>query len=357
MDAPRRRLRGPDANRLLGPHAAWDRIQMDMEKIYALGGRLEADDLPLVPELMALLDTDGNARISAKEYPRLNDAPPHVRISLALGNPAPTPSGQESSSVESTQESVEEESQSPRLPLLLVEVTPAAQALGVTAHSRGERLYLDVPGMWITFAVNDTIATVDFEVQAQQALIMFDGDKNGYLEASELPEGAQTQFGRFEAVDTDEDGKVYAGEIIHYLSHQQAALRSQIHAKAEDVQDALFPLLDEDRDGRLLGKEIETAEQRLLAFDKNGDGQIDPDELPGGMLVVFARGSLENRDLLFQPPAVMPPRSIDGIPRWFARMDENNDGYISPREFLSDRDQFLQLDDDGDGFISPQEIE
>jgi Ca2+-binding EF-hand superfamily protein len=204
--------------------------------------------------------------------------------------------------------------------------------------------------------VNDTIASADFEAQAQQALKMFDGDKNGYLETSELPEAAQAQFGRFEAVDLDEDGKVYAGEIVLYLSHQQAALRSQIHAKAEDVQDAFFPLLDEDRDGRLLGKEIESAGKRLLAFDKNGDGQIDSDELPGEMLVVFARGSLENRDQLFTPPAVTASRSSDDLPRWFARMDENGDGYISPREFLGDAEKFHALDRDQDGFLSPQEI-
>lgn len=356
MDAPRRRLRGPDANRLLGPHAAWDRIQMDMEKIYALGGRLKRDDLPLVPELMSLLDADGNGGISAKEYPRLNEAPPHIRISLMLGKSAPS-SDEETPSDENALQPGDEPPAMPRRTLQLVEVTAAAQSLGVTAEARGDRLHIDVPAMWITFAVNDTIAMVDFEAQAQQALAMFDGDKNGYLESGEVPEGAQTQFGRFESVDTDEDGKVYAGEIIHYLSHQQAALRSQIHAKAEDVQDALFPLLDEDRDGRLLGKEIESARSRLLAFDENRDGQIDPDELPGGMLVVFARGSLENRDLLFQPPAVTVAQSATGVPRWFTRMDENGDGYISAREFLGEQEQFFQLDKDADGFIGPREIE
>jgi Ca2+-binding EF-hand superfamily protein len=235
-------------------------------------------------------------------------------------------------------------------------VSPAAQLLGVVANQQGDRLHLQLAGMRVTFAVNDTLASADFEAQAQQALSMFDGDKNGYLEASELPEVAQAQFGRFEAIDLDEDGKVFAGEIHHYLSHQQAALRSQIHAKAEDVQDALFPLLDENRDGRLLGKEIQSAEKRLLAFDKNGDGQISSDELPGEMLVVFARGSLENRDQLFQPPAVKPPRSSRNAPRWFTRMDENGDGYISPREFLGEQDQFHLLDRDQDGFLSLQEI-
>lgn len=364
MDTPRRRLRGPDANRLLGPHAAWERIQMDMEKIYALGGRLKRDDLPLAADLMALLDVDGNGSISAKEYPRLNDAPSHVRIRLSLGGPAKTVDDDEAKSAEAPKElseasldSIDEPQPAARNVLQIVEVIPAAQALGVTAESIGERLEINVPGMRITMVVNDTIGSADFEARAKQALTLYDADKNGYLEASEIPEPAQAQFGRFEVVDADEDGKVYAGEIAHYLSHQQAALRAQIHAKAEDVQDAVFPVLDEDRDGRLVGREIESAGQRLLAFDKNGDGQIDPSELPGAMLVVFARGSLENRDQLFQAPAPAPARRTEGVPKWFTRLDENGDGAISPREFLGDAEQFQSLDKDRDGFISVQEIE
>jgi hypothetical protein len=37
-------------------------------------------------------------------------------------------------------------------------------------------------------------------------------------------------------------------------------------------------------------------------------------------------------------------------------MDENGDGYISPREFLGDAEKFHALDRDQDGFLSPQEI-
>ena len=42
-------------------------------------------------------------------------------------------------------------------------------------------------------------------------------------------------------------------------------------------------------------------------------------------------------------------------PRWFRAMDLNQDGYLSPREFLGPPEVFRQLDADGDGRISAAE--
>jgi hypothetical protein len=36
-------------------------------------------------------------------------------------------------------------------------------------------------------------------------------------------------------------------------------------------------------------------------------------------------------------------------------MDRNNDGDVSPREFLGTEEQFRRLDADGDGLISAEE--
>ena len=40
----------------------------------------------------------------------------------------------------------------------------------------------------LTFYTNDTVASDDFSARAKQALGMFDQNKDGYLEASEVPE-------------------------------------------------------------------------------------------------------------------------------------------------------------------------
>ena len=42
-------------------------------------------------------------------------------------------------------------------------------------------------------------------------------------------------------------------------------------------------------------------------------------------------------------------------PRWFQKMDVNNDGDISPREFLGPRKHFTRLDTDKDGLIDAAE--
>jgi hypothetical protein len=166
-----------------------------------------------------------------------------------------------------------------------------------------------------------------------------------------VPVGLQAQFGRFEAVDADEDGRVYAGEIEAYLAQQQAGLRAQIHAKAGDREDALFAALDTDHDERLDSREVEGAAQRLAALDADGDDQILPDELPEVLVIGLARGSLENADATFRPPPVIVRGPDEKAPRWFTAMDANRDGVISRREFLGPLEKFAELDADGNGLL------
>ena len=203
----------------------------------------------------------------------------------------------------------------------------------------------------LTFYTNDTVAAATFAARAKQALDMFDQNKDGYLEKSEVPETLQGQLGRFEAVDADEDGKAYPHEIEAFLAQQQAGLRAQIHARATDSEDVLFAALDADHDERLDSREIEgrgRSDWRLL--DKNGDGQITADELPEVLLIGLARGSLENADATFAPPPVIA-RGPDGkAPRWFTAMDANQDGVISRREFLGPAEKFRRA---GPGWKRP----
>jgi hypothetical protein len=50
-----------------------------------------------------------------------------------------------------------------------------------------------------------------------------------------------------------------------------------------------------------------------------------------------------------------PANTGVGKPGWFAKMDVNHDGDVSPREFLGTAEAFQKLDSDGDGLIDASE--
>lgn len=348
MEQPRRR-RGTDAAKLLGEHANWDSIRLSLEEVYALGGRLRADCFPLAPDLFAALDANGDGALGRGEFQRLNEAPPQLRLAVNFGqsptNDARPPAERSETAAEATA------SAAAPAQLRILGTSAALAAAGVQIREQAGRYTLQLANMKLNLYVNDTLARGDDQARAEQALAMFDGDKNGYLEATEIPAAAQAQIGRIEAVDTDGDGKVYPGEIAAFLVQQQAAMRGQIHAKAGTRDDPLFAALDTNDDDRLDAREIAGAASALKRHDRNGDGAITPDEVPAALMLGLARGSLENADALFSPPAATPQGPAADAPRWFTAMDASGDGVISRREFLGTAEQFSALDQSGDDFL------
>jgi Ca2+-binding EF-hand superfamily protein len=350
------RRRGPDAARLLGPHADWTSVQRSLEQEYGGGRGLRPDSFALTPELFGLLDKNKDGRIRRDEFEALNDVPAHLVVAVDFGKAEATGDGGQGTG-DSEQETEEEAPRimQPRLQLIHIDPRlmdgPAANGIQPPG-----RLTIGVGGSLLTFYTNDTVSSDNFAARAKQALEMFDQDKNGYLEASELPESLQAQLGRFEAVDIDEDRKIYAQEIESFLQQQQAGLRAQIHARAADSQDVLFAALDTDHDDRLDSRELEGAAERLVALDKNGDGQVTGDDLPEVLLIGLARGSLENADATFAPPPIFVRAAEGKAPAWFTAMDANQDGAISRREFVGPLDKFRELDRNGNGLIEWSEI-
>ena len=346
FEAPtRNRRRGPDAANLLGDFSRWDMIAVNLDEQYALGGRLSPASFPLLPQLFQQLDANGDGRIVRKEYENLNGVPAHMRLAVEFDPPKPVDA-----------EGAPAGDPVPPLPQLkLVSLCAELEAIKLSVWQQPGRLLVQLGDLSLMLYAGDLVGGADYEARAKQLLESLDADKNGYLEAKEVSEEAQAQLVRFEAVDTDLDGKVYSGEIVAFLAQQQAALRAQVHAKAGDRDDPLFAALDDNGDDRLDGREIEAAADRLALLDRNGDELIGVNEIPAAMFVGFARGSLENQDVLFAPPTIASRTPAADAPRWFTSMDTSRDSLISRREFLGTAEQFARLDANQDGFVDAGE--
>jgi Ca2+-binding EF-hand superfamily protein len=156
----------------------------------------------------------------------------------------------------------------------------------------------------------------------------------------------------FPFADRNGDNRLSLAELKSYLDLIERGMRAQVWIRITDHGRNPFPFLDTDGDGRLSYRE-QTRMTDLLGERQDAlPGLPRQFELTFGAPVTTALGGV-------QVPAIRPARPAapqrPQAPRWFTAMDRNNDGVISPREFLGPPELFRKLDTDGDGVISPVE--
>ncbi len=166
-----------------------------------------------------------------------------------------------------------------------------------------------------------------------------------------------------QALDLDHDGSLSAQEI-------QAAPVSLLK-------------LDSNRDGEITADEMEPPRgdagaspdqlaTRLMAFDKNGDGVLTPDELPERMQALFARADTNHdgkltADEIRQSAAHTGgangrrggPGSATGMMRLdpvLAALDVDRDGVLSSAEIHNASAALLTLDVNHDGIVEASEM-
>jgi hypothetical protein len=331
-----RRVNAPDTAIVIGDRTRWGYVSYALEETYAYGERIKADDIPLTPELVGLLDENKNSLIDKDEVQKLADVPPHLVLEVSFFDAAQP-----------------EQTTAPR-----IQIASACDSLSSAldaARQNPTRVSFDLPGANVEFFVNQdpSLANTSQVVTAQFS--MLDTDKNGYLDAAEYSGQVLGVTIPFAALDADGDGMVYEKEVGALLEQRQAVVRAQIRARAADQEDALFRALDINGDTRLTAREIYGAPRILKELDQNQDGQLQSHEIPGTMAVGFVRGDAQQDNALLVMPSMSPASESKGHPAWFVGMDSNGDGDISPREFLGSSDKFRQLDADGDGFVSGDE--
>ena len=173
-------------------------------------------------------------------------------------------------------------------------------------------------------------------------------------------------FPLLRALDTDQNGVISAAEIA---------------AAPESLR-----LLDHNQDGKLSAEEcVENGEHgpsandmvvTLMAFDKNGDGKLQRDELPERMRGLFDRGDLDKdgvltlvevRKLALAEQASQPwepekdghkrnSSMMMGMIPVLAALDADHNGEISEEEIRNAGAALKTLDKNGDGRLTDDEV-
>ena len=129
-------------------------------------------------------------------------------------------------------------------------------------------------------------------------------------------------------------------------------------------QGRLFDLLDTDGDGRLSVREERQAVSLLNRLDRDGNGLLGKDEIPHSYFATFVRGPVDTTPfrggMVANNGPARPPGSASTPvrgPLWSRKLDRNQDGDVSRREFAGTDEQFARIDTDGDDLISVEEAE
>jgi Ca2+-binding EF-hand superfamily protein len=265
-------------------------------------GRLSAAEIGLSTERFRALDRNRDTRLSAEELAGFLDGPADLTLAVSSGSEAIT-------------------------------------------VSVGRRMRVGVA----TLPGQPSLAEGVRQFFRQQfALVDRAGRGSVTLADLERPELASLRA-LFPLADRDEDGRLTEKELLRSLDLYARWLGVPVTLTVSGRRSGLFELLDADGDGRLSLRDLKTAPARLLAWDRNGDGFLTPDELPPAFELDWSIG----------PPARRPaPRSRprdETLPSWFLLMDTNGDGDVSEGEFIGSVEEFRRLDTNGDGLISPAE--
>lgn len=180
-----------------------------------------------------------------------------------------------------------------------------------------------------------------------------DTNKKGVLDRKQAMT-AQFLGQFFDLVDRDGNGKLTRKELNAYLDMQTEGSSSRLQLTITDEGRSLFELLDEDSDSRLSLRELRTSWSRMKPLARSDSG-LSRQDIPRRLDV--AVGPAQRRFRV--QPAPRGGTSMAGrsrsAPLWFQKMDRNQDGDISPREFIASDEDFRKLDTDGDGLISGEE--
>jgi Ca2+-binding EF-hand superfamily protein len=186
-------------------------------------------------------------------------------------------------------------------------------------------------------------------------------EKKGYVDKAQEKDNRQNPFlfQIFPQADKNTDGKLTRKELVAWLDLMAEGNSAFVTVQVEDQGRSLFNVIDVNSDGQLSIREMRNAWERVKPLCKDGKG-LEQKELPRILRISLGQGnSFFQGGFVAQPfggqmMAGRPART-GPVPAWFTKMDRNNDGDISPKEWLGTDEEFRAIDADGDGLISADE--
>lgn len=312
---------------LLGTKTDWATFQRTMQDSYSLGGPLGPEAWPAAAELFRELDVNRDGWVGRSEWAILRAVEPHLVLDTRFGSPG---------------DSLKLHRVAPELAKLLADKQP----------DNVQRFELPSGRLEITLSA---VPLPDYAAQARATLMMFDGDKNNYLEESEAAMALAGVQAAFADIDANGDGKIYAEELETALRRRQSVAVDQVRVQAGYRDDAWWRAADANDDGRLDGVEIDALAERFRAFDRDGNQSLQRDEIPLTFQLQIVRGG-QGEGVSMLPTGEVPPANTEKQPAWFVQMDSNADGRIGRREFLGSLELFEKLDRNKDGRLDWSEL-
>ena len=191
-------------------------------------------------------------------------------------------------------------------------------------------------------------------------MLRLDADKNRYLDRQAFG-GLNLEGATFDLVDQNGDDQVVADEVVSFLEERASLSQLRVIMRVDLKRQSLFEILDTNTDQRLTRREFLLDPERIAEHDTNRNRALDATEIESRYHVTFELsrpGLIPDSQTMMQQGSNSPrlQGSIDG-PEWFRRMDLNQDGDVSHREFLGPASDFSRFDTDKDGAITASEAQ